>query len=128
LVRGTGTATGATGGDLIGAGTLPSILPSNMPAWSIWDRFPRSALMSVCYYPARLGQTGLGQFVEGDNTAYTTGTTWMAPQTGKTFNDYITDTRLPATPTPYNAGSFILIGAGIDGLYGTLDDVRNYGT
>ena len=107
-----------TGGDLIQAGTGPR-------SWSIWDKFPRGVPMSFCYYPARLGATGLGQFVEADNTAYTSGTAWL----GGSFNAFITDQRLTTTPpTPYNAGSFLLFGPSIDGKYGSLDDGKNFGS
>ena len=45
------------------------------------------------------------------------------------FYDSITDpkTSLSAIPRPYNADSYILISAGLDGIYGTPDDIRNFG-
>ena len=43
------------------------------------------------------------------------------------FYDYITDPKISARPWPYRPGSYILISAGADGLYGTSDDIRNFG-
>jgi len=46
------------------------------------------------------------------------------------FYDYITDPQLLASTNrqlPYNPDSYILISAGLDGLYGTEDDITNFG-
>ena len=47
------------------------------------------------------------------------------------FYRYIWDTKLWAPPTwkrwPYRPESYILISAGVDGFYGTPDDIRNFG-
>jgi len=43
------------------------------------------------------------------------------------FYGYITDPRVVARQQPYNPRSYILISAGADGLYGTADDIRNFG-
>jgi len=43
------------------------------------------------------------------------------------FYDYITDPKISARPWPYRPDSYILISAGVDGLYGTGDDIRNFG-
>jgi len=43
------------------------------------------------------------------------------------FYDYITDPKITAKQWPYKPNSYILISAGADGLYGTGDDVRNFG-
>ncbi len=47
------------------------------------------------------------------------------------FYEFITDDRvvrpLEARPWPYRPDSYILISAGIDGLYGTRDDITNFG-
>ena len=43
------------------------------------------------------------------------------------FYDYIRDPKISARAWPYRPRSFILISAGIDGLYGTGDDIRNFG-
>jgi prepilin-type N-terminal cleavage/methylation domain-containing protein len=43
------------------------------------------------------------------------------------FYDYITDPKITAKVWPYRPGSYILISAGADGIYGTPDDIRNFG-
>ena len=44
----------------------------------------------------------------------------------KAFYDHITDPKV-AISWPYRADSYILISAGADGLYGTEDDITNFG-
>jgi prepilin-type N-terminal cleavage/methylation domain-containing protein len=43
------------------------------------------------------------------------------------FYDYIRDPKIEARPWPYRPDSYILISAGADGIYGTSDDIRNFG-
>ena len=43
------------------------------------------------------------------------------------FYDYITDPKVEARVWPYRPESYLLISAGIDGLYGTRDDIKNFG-
>ena len=43
------------------------------------------------------------------------------------FYEYIRDPKYSARPWPYRRDSYILISAGVDGLYGTGDDIRNFG-
>lgn len=43
----------------------------------------------------------------------------------KAFYDFITDTKVEV-PWPHRPDSYILITAGVDGLYGTSDDIRNF--
>ena len=43
------------------------------------------------------------------------------------YEYYITDPKISARPWPYRPDSYILISAGADGLYGTADDIRNFG-
>jgi len=44
------------------------------------------------------------------------------------FYDYITDPKtLNTVHQPYRPDSYILISAGLDGIYGTPDDIRNFG-
>lgn len=42
------------------------------------------------------------------------------------FYDYITDPRITTTAWPHRPDSYLLISAGLDGLYGTEDDIRNW--
>ncbi len=42
------------------------------------------------------------------------------------FYDYITDPKVTAIDWPYRPDSYILISAGVDGLYGTNDDICNF--
>jgi len=43
------------------------------------------------------------------------------------FYNYIRDPKINARAWPYRPDSYILISAGVDGLYGTSDDIRNFG-
>ncbi len=43
------------------------------------------------------------------------------------FYNYIRDPKKEAIAWPYKSDSYILISAGADGLYGTGDDIRNFG-
>jgi type II secretory pathway pseudopilin PulG len=43
------------------------------------------------------------------------------------FYEYIRDPRVQARPWPYRPDSYLLISAGADGIYGTNDDIRNFG-
>jgi type II secretory pathway pseudopilin PulG len=43
------------------------------------------------------------------------------------FYNYIRDPKIAAKPWPYRPDSYILISAGADGLYGTDDDITNFG-
>jgi hypothetical protein len=49
-----------------------------------------------------------------------------AAGTYQAFYDYITDLKVTAIKWPYRPDSYILISAGVDGLYGTSDDIRNF--
>ncbi len=42
------------------------------------------------------------------------------------FYDYIRDPKITAMPWPYRPDSYILISAGVDGEYGTRDDITNF--
>jgi len=87
-------------------------------AW-LGDGYPSP--MAICYYPARLGGSGLSQYTENDNTTHTSG------KTGGTFSDFIKDTRLDTGGnTPYRSGQYLLIAPGSDRKYFTRDDVRNW--
>ena len=44
------------------------------------------------------------------------------------FYDYIRDPKVSDRhPWPFRPDSYLLISAGMDGLYGTEDDIRNFG-
>ncbi len=43
------------------------------------------------------------------------------------FYEFITDPKVSSMPWPYNPDSYLLISAGYDGLYGTADDITNFG-
>lgn len=49
------------------------------------------------------------------------------PATMQVFYDYIRDLKVTARRWPYRPDSYILISAGADGLYGTKDDICNFG-
>jgi len=53
----------------------------------------------------------------------------LADQSGQYqyFYNYIMDPKITARPWPYRPDSYILISAGADGLYGTGDDICNFG-
>jgi len=59
--------------------------------------------------------------------------TWWNPliRTAGSLHDYIADPRVPPAPNsdlrvPFKPDSYILISAGADGLYGTVDDICNF--
>ena len=43
------------------------------------------------------------------------------------FYEYIRDPKVHARPWPYRPASYLLISAGMDGIYGTDDDIRYFG-
>jgi prepilin-type N-terminal cleavage/methylation domain-containing protein len=43
------------------------------------------------------------------------------------FYDAIKNPKITSQPRPYNADTYILISAGYDGIYGTKDDITNFG-
>ncbi len=43
------------------------------------------------------------------------------------YQEYIRDPKITARAWPYRPDSYILISAGLDGEYGTKDDIRNFG-
>ncbi len=55
----------------------------------------------------------------------------LAPDVADTgfdyFYDYIRDERVEARQWPCRPDSYLLISAGMDGFYGTEDDIRNFG-
>jgi prepilin-type N-terminal cleavage/methylation domain-containing protein len=49
------------------------------------------------------------------------------PANSQLFYDYIRDPKVAARPWPYRHDSYLLISAGMDGRYGTEDDICNFG-
>jgi len=49
------------------------------------------------------------------------------PATSQLFYNYIRDPKVTIRPWPYRPDSYLLISAGADGLYGTKDDICNFG-
>jgi type II secretory pathway pseudopilin PulG len=98
---------------------------------SIWDKFSYTNKMPMLYYVSRLGDTTMTQYVPLDNEAYTTNnySSWLGGSfNGKNPVGYIGDRRLTdPNMAPCNTGTFIIIGPGPDGQYGTTDDVKNFG-
>ena len=79
--------------------------------------------MAILYFPARLGQGGLAQYQREDNGTLA----WKESGDQAAFEQFITDERFgAASTTPYNPGGFLLIGAGVDRTFGTVDDLTNW--
>ncbi|MGA2172978.1 MAG: type II secretion system protein [Sedimentisphaerales bacterium] len=55
-----------------------------------------------------------------------TGTPHPMQTDPRVFLNAITNSKATATPRPHNEGTYILLSAGYDGLYGTTDDVYNF--
>jgi len=67
----------------------------------LFDQQPRA----LCYYPARLGASGLSQYVYADNEGL------MSSTEGR-FQLCITDNRYGDSNMPYHPGRFLLVAAG----------------
>ena len=88
--------------------------------------------MPILYYRATPGEpltsgNVANFYTEADNESFITSYTSGAdpyPNTGG-FDTYITNPQI--SNVPYKADSFILISAGKDKIYGTEDDVKNFG-
>ncbi len=83
---------------------------------------------SACIYDARdnVPLLNLGRWADGRDHRLTPGYVNLAAPFDY-FYDYIRDPRVQARQWPYRSDSFILISAGMDGIYGTDDDIRNFG-
>ena len=95
-----------------------------------YDRGQKKGAKPVLYFPARPGAEGRSQYVELDNKPFTTGpvaVSWRNPIDGSnpSFVEYITN-RILGSNVPYNSGQFLLIAAGPDRKYGTIDDITNW--
>ncbi len=106
---------------------------------TISDRYGADKALPILYYPSRLGDTTLGQYIVADNWAYQQDggnivwhheeeDVYPANSLEGSFWRYIKDRRFNGNDsgTPYKTGEFILIGAGQDRLFGTADDRKNW--
>jgi prepilin-type N-terminal cleavage/methylation domain-containing protein len=117
LLKGTDTVTGLpiTVTEMVGAPVLYyRAKPSEKTIGTIYDVFDNNALVLVKQqadnreHPLARPDAGpLGQY--------------------QFFYDYIRNPKIDARPWPYRPDSYILISAGPDGLYGTGDDICNFG-
>ncbi len=89
---------------------------------------------SACIYDARDNAplVELGVLADVVKPAGTTQRQhWLKPgEKGPLFQyfyEYIRDPRVQARPWPVRPDSYLLISAGMDGIYGTDDDIRNFG-
>ena len=76
---------------------------------------------AILYYPSRIGETGLSQYVFGDNSAYGNGAEIEA-----NFTSDITDSRFGGA---VNSGEFLLVAPGPNGTYFETtgnDDIKNW--
>jgi prepilin-type N-terminal cleavage/methylation domain-containing protein len=100
-----------------------------------------SAGMPILYYKANPSGSGLTtqlrqlnssiyRYTDNDDLA-TLGRESSNPWTAVDFVNFVTDPKVirpqGALPWPHRPDSYILISAGIDGLYGTADDITNFG-
>lgn len=103
----------------------------------ISDRFERGGQakgsMPVLYFPSRPGVDGLSQYEENDNAPFTAGAAHVNWRNRRdagnpSFEAYITNDKLGTIPSawPYNPDQFLLIAAGPDRKYGTIDDITNW--
>ncbi|MFB3890422.1 MAG: type II secretion system protein [Phycisphaerae bacterium] len=101
------------------ASYTPDILfTSNGKNNTIADTFPDT--MPICYYPSHIGNTGVGQFFESDNSAYTSGA--VSPNSPG-FNAFITN---QVTNNAYCDGSFLIIAPGTARKYFDQANVTNF--
>ncbi len=96
---------------------------------------PSQDQTSLCIYDARDNAPilNLGRLVDATKALAQRRQHWLAPgvMAGTTsfeyFYDYIRDPRVQARRWPSRPDSYLLISAGMDGIYGTDDDIRNFG-
>jgi len=88
-----------------------------------WEDVPLGIEDDIYYYPDNFNLLDLG-------TAETTPIRHpLADGIGddeEDFENIILNTQITTIQRPYRAGSYILISAGKDGLYGTADDLQNF--
>lgn len=112
--------------------TCTDVTPNRVNVIS--DCWPKGQTMPICYYPARLGETGVGMYHESDNNVFTD----PKHDSADTFTKSVTHPSLAAVPadpatgrlkidaSPAKMGQFILIAPGADRKYFSTDDLNNY--
>jgi len=75
--------------------------------------------MPICYYPARVTERGLKQYVYEDNAVHTRG------REGGEFYEFIRDANRLGEQ-PYKPDAFLLVAPGPDRRYFTDDDLTNW--
>ncbi len=106
------------GGKTVKAGTPILYYRANTSKNTIEGVDPKYRIYN--YYDNR-ALIALGRMTDGEEHPLRLGVMYQ------NFYDYITDPKVTARPWPYRADSYILISAGADGLYGTSDDITNFG-
>ncbi len=129
-----GTKSVAVGGNLVKVGTpvlyyrantlSKTIIPPALPNLRIYNVEDNHALIA-------LGTVKNNRPHPLNGPADTRPSPWDREPQYENFYRYIRDTKFLAPPAmkqwPYRPESYILISAGVDGFYGTPDDIRNFG-
>lgn len=79
--------------------------------------------MPVLYFPAALGETGPGQYKLAHNIVYVRGRNGLSALDDTQFGNQVTDLR-SGTARALNADGFVLIAAGRDRKFFTVDDIK----
>lgn len=100
--------------------TCPTDPAISSKDYTIGDCWPKRQAMAICYYPARIGATGMSMYKEADNKAYTDGS-------HATTDTFVNAIKHPAMGSvPFKMGQFIILAPGLDRQYFNADDVTNY--
>lgn len=120
-----------SGGKMVSPGTPILYFKAN-PASKLHNP-PAPDLTSMCIYDARdnIPLIGLARLADWAKPMGMRRQHPLLPDVAapgwQYFYEYIRDKRVHAQPWPYRPDSYLLISAGADGLYGTNDDIRNFG-
>lgn len=117
--------TSLTGASIFPSTQIPTIVPAVTPAQAetyIYNSNDNEALINLGLMNDQANvKTNPHHF---DNANYTD----AGSKTGRwVFYDTITNPKITSQPRPYNASTYLLISAGSDGIYGTRDDITNFG-
>jgi type II secretory pathway pseudopilin PulG len=86
-----------------------------------------AATLSTYIYDVRDNQGIIEKGIPGTTGYHPLSSTVMTPPYPNLFYNMIRDPIVPTGDRPYRTDSYILLSAGFDGLYGSSDDVFNYG-